>query len=280
MAIHVMDRTAKGVKRADSSTKVRPFRTFSSNKYISYSVLIPCKNQTVWYYNVWSLRSNASVITILYSTLRHHLEINKMGKPLFGTICYWGSKILKKRRLKTTTWRSPSPGTRQVISNASCSIKQFSNSATELSASELPSYAWPSWHDDLISLTAFPVRSILLASLEQRCKRLEVGEYNDKECLLDKDRGGSARLRTLHDLGTTTLKYIFFQEIYHVGNSSPEAGSSNELACLTRAGIEWENEHEKFISGLDCTKTKIYKNIWVDLDEKGNEAPQDKFHIC
>lgn len=84
------------------------------------------------------------------------------------------------------------------------------------------------------------VKSISFVSLKQLCAWVEVVEYSDKNAcgMLAEDGGSFAALQNLCVLGTVLTKSIILQESYLIADSSPEAGSSDKLDCITRAGVE------------------------------------------
>lgn len=62
-----------------------------------------------------------------------------------------------------------------------------------------------------------------------------------------KDGGGSARLWTLRVLREDTLRSKILEATYLQDNSSYETGSFHNHDCFTKAGIELNNQINKFI---------------------------------
>lgn len=75
-------------------------------------------------------------------------------------------------------------------------------------------------------------------------------------------------------------KSIIPKATYVIANSSSEPGGSNKLDCLIRAFVEWDNQNHNFMYGLERTTTKINEESQIDSHGTGNQAPQDKLHIC
>lgn len=97
MATYVLDFTAKGMKIADLSPRMRSHRIYRGNEPMPRPVILSWKAQTLRYFTVWEPWSNALVKMRLYRGLPHHLEINIMWQPLSVTLWSWNSKSLDEK---------------------------------------------------------------------------------------------------------------------------------------------------------------------------------------
>lgn len=136
----VVDLPANGMRWADSSTKVSSYRMTSKNESMAFIVLLPWKSQTVIYYSAWSLWSRTSVKTSLFQRLTASFG-DKKCESLSPARMFLGVQKALQKRTKTATLQENGQSTRQVTSEATCSLIPFANIAGELYAFGLTSQA-------------------------------------------------------------------------------------------------------------------------------------------
>lgn len=162
-----------------------------------------------------------------------------------------------QKRLKTVTLLNRGQSTSRVFLKVTCSPNSLKASLQSLLPLDWP--IDPGLHGMSLLFIGEPLLwKNCAVSFQQLCLWLEVVEYTGKVCKLSEAGWASARLHTLHVLGTAILKSPILEASNAIGNISHQASSSNEVEFPTKAGIEWNDQNDEYLYGLERATTIIH----------------------